>query len=110
MGHATAEAVVRGGLPFVPYSFTGSSEAVAVGNVGVSGIPVELVAPAERQSAMERLKAQFPGLIIIDFTLPSAVNGAPAKTMACTTGKGLQVRVVGLTMTTIMLRCPPNQT
>ena len=70
---------MRGGLPFVPYSFTGSSEAVAVGNVGVSGIPVELVAPAERQSAMERLKAQFPGLIIIDFTLPSAVNGAQAK-------------------------------
>jgi len=78
MGHATAEAVVRAGLHFVPYSFTGSSEAVAVGNVGVSGIPVELVAPAERQSAMERLKAQFPGLIVIDFTLPSAVNGAPA--------------------------------
>ncbi len=78
MGHATAEAVVRAGLHFVPYSFTGSSEAVAVGNVGVSGIPVELVAPAERQSAMERLKAQFPGLIVIDFTLPSAVNGAAA--------------------------------
>jgi len=76
MGHATAEAVVRAGLNFVPYSFTGSSEAVAVGNVGVSGIPVELVAPAERQSAMQRLKADYPGLIVIDFTLPSAVNGA----------------------------------
>lgn len=67
---------MRAGLNFVPYSFTGSSEAVAVGNVGVSGIPVELVAPAERQSAMQRLKADYPGLIVIDFTLPSAVNGA----------------------------------
>lgn len=37
MGHATAEAVVRAGLTLVPYSLTGESEAVAVGNVGVSG-------------------------------------------------------------------------
>ena len=48
MGHATAEAVVRAGLQLVPFSFTGSSEAVAVGNVGVEGIPVELVGPEER--------------------------------------------------------------
>ena len=75
MGHATAEAVVRAGLQLVPVSFTGASEAVAVGNVGVSGIPVELVHPAERQSAMESMKAQYPGLVLIDFTLPSVVNG-----------------------------------
>ncbi len=30
-------------LQLVPISFTRASEAVAVGNVGVSGIPVELV-------------------------------------------------------------------
>ena len=75
MGHATAEAVVRAGLTLVPYSFTGSSEAVAVGNVGVEGIPVELVGPARRQQAMEQAKHEYPNLIIIDFTLPQAVNG-----------------------------------
>ena len=75
MGHATAEAVVRAGLSLVPYSFTGSSEAVAVGNVGVEGIPVELVGPDERQQAMEQAKREYPGMIIIDFTLPQAVNG-----------------------------------
>lgn len=75
MGHATAEAVVRAGLQLVPLSFTGASEAVAVGNVGVAGIPVELIAPEERQAAMERVKAQYPGLVLIDFTLPSVVNG-----------------------------------
>ncbi|KAK9915893.1 hypothetical protein WJX75_005724 [Coccomyxa subellipsoidea] len=74
MGHATAEAVVRAGLQLVPLSFTGASEAVAVGNVGVAGIPVELIAPEERQAAMERVKAQYPGLVLIDFTLPSVVN------------------------------------
>jgi hypothetical protein len=76
MGHATAEAVVRAGLQLVPVSFTGASEAVAVGNVGVSGVPVELVAPEERQSAMDKVKGQYPGLVLIDFTLPSVVNGA----------------------------------
>lgn len=75
MGHATAEAVVRAGLSLVPYSFTGSSEAVAVGNVGVEGIPVELVAPQQRQQAMEQAKQEYPGMVIIDFTLPTAVNG-----------------------------------
>lgn len=75
MGHATAEAVVRAGLSLVPYSFTGSSEAVAVGNVGVEGIPVELVGPEERQQAMEQAKREYPNMIIIDFTLPQAVNG-----------------------------------
>lgn len=77
MGHATAEAVVRAGLQLVPLSFTGASEAVAVGNVGVSGIPVELIGPEERQAAMEHVKAQYPDMILIDFTLPSVVNGAP---------------------------------
>jgi len=75
MGHATAEAVVRAGLQLVPWSFTGESEAVVVGNVGVSGIPVQLVGQTKRQEAMSRVKEEFPGLVMIDFTLPGAVNG-----------------------------------
>lgn len=75
MGHATAEAVVRAGLQLVPWSFTGESEAVVVGNVGVSGIPVQLVGPQERQASMERVIKEFPGVVMIDFTLPQAVNG-----------------------------------
>ena len=75
MGHATAEAVVRAGLQLVPFSITGASEAVVVGNVGVSGIPVELVGPEKRQEALEQIKKDFPELIIIDFTLPEVVNG-----------------------------------
>ena len=76
MGHATAEAVVRAGLQLVPFSFTGTSEAVAVSNIGVSGIPVEVVGPDRRQDAMAGVKRDFPGMIVIDFTLPQAVNGA----------------------------------
>ena len=47
----------------------------AVGNVGVEGIPVELVLKSERQEAMERIKAEYPNLIMIDYTLPQSVNG-----------------------------------
>ena len=75
MGHATAEAVVRAGLQLVPWSFTGESEAVVVGNVGVSGIPVQLIGPEKRQKAMEKVKSEYPGVVMIDFTLPGAVNG-----------------------------------
>ena len=75
MGNAVAEAAVRAGLQLVPYSFTGESEAVAIGNIGVSGIPVELVPPEVRQQALEDVRRDFPGLIIVDYTLPQAVNG-----------------------------------
>lgn len=75
MGHATAEAVIRAGLPLIPFSFTGRSEAVAVGNVGVCGVPVELVSPSERQEALDRIRQEYKDLVIVDYTLPSAVNG-----------------------------------
>ena len=83
MGHATAEAVVRAGLQLVPFSFTGASEGVAVGNIGICGIPVELVGPEKRQEAMDRIKADFPGLVLIDYTLPSVVNGGDRCWYAC---------------------------
>jgi 4-hydroxy-tetrahydrodipicolinate reductase len=74
MGHATAEAVLRAGLTLVPFSFTGQSEAVAVGNVGVAGYPVELIGPERRAAAMAEVRAAYPGLIAVDYTLPAAVN------------------------------------
>ncbi len=53
---------MRAGLTLVPYSLTGQSEAVAVGNVGVSGIPVELVGPTQRQVALEKIRRwAWPG-------------------------------------------------
>ena len=75
MGHATAEAVVRAGLNLIPFSITGTSEAVVVGNVGVSGIPVELVGAEQRQEAISDIRQNYPNLVCIDFTLPEAVNG-----------------------------------
>lgn len=60
MGHATAEAVVRAGLQLVPFTFCGISKGVAVGNVGISGIPVERVTP-EKRSQVRCCLRSWPG-------------------------------------------------
>ncbi len=75
MGHATAEAVVRAGLPLVPFTLTGYSAGVAVSNIGVSGIPVERVGKERRQEVIEQVKLKYPSLLVIDYTTPSCVNG-----------------------------------
>lgn len=74
MGHATAEAIVRAGLQLVPYTLTGYSAGVAVSNIGILGIPVEVVGKGQRQEALDAIKAKYPNLIIVDYTLPSVVN------------------------------------
>jgi len=75
MGLATAEAVVRSGNTLVPYTLTGSSRGVRVGTIAVEGTPVELVAVEERTAALQSVLERWPDLVIIDYTLPSAVNG-----------------------------------
>lgn len=76
MGHATAESVVERNknVKLVPYTFCGKSTGVAVGNIGVCGVPVERVSPEERQDVLDMIKAQYPNLVVIDYTLPMAVN------------------------------------
>lgn len=71
MGFATAESVVYAGLDLVPVSFgavTGK-EVMQVENVPVEVFPIE-----ERQSVMKDMLGQYPDLMVIDFTLPDAVN------------------------------------
>lgn len=76
MGHAAAEAVVAAGLTLVPYTLTGYSAGVAVSNVGIRGVPVELVGRERRQEVMQQILDQHPGLIVVDYTTPYCVNGA----------------------------------
>lgn len=75
MGHAAAEAVVKAGLQLVPITLTGFSAGVAVSNIGVAGIPVELVGKERRQEAMDKVKQRYPDLIVVDYTMPNCVNG-----------------------------------
>eukprot|EP00879_Flechtneria_rotunda_P024905 GHRR01026431.1.p1 GENE.GHRR01026431.1~~GHRR01026431.1.p1 ORF type:complete len:136 (+),score=25.71 GHRR01026431.1:215-622(+) len=75
MGHAAAEAVVKAGLTLVPFTLTGYSAGVAVSNIGVAGIPVEVVGRDRRQEIMSRIQDKHPDLIIVDYTTPNCVNG-----------------------------------
>jgi len=74
MGHAAAEAVVRAGLNLVPYTLSGYSAGVAVANIGVLGVPVELVGKDQRQEAMSKIKEKYPNLVVVDYTTPYCVN------------------------------------
>jgi 4-hydroxy-tetrahydrodipicolinate reductase len=75
MGHAAAEAVVAAGLTLVPYTLTGYSAGVAVSNVGIKGVPVELVGKDRRQEVMRQIMDKHPNLIVVDYTTPYCVNG-----------------------------------
>ncbi|MFO7749978.1 MAG: dihydrodipicolinate reductase [Desulfobacteraceae bacterium] len=56
----------------VPYSLTGPE--VEEKNCMVKGETITLLKPGTRQQHIERIKADFPDLISIDYTHPSAVN------------------------------------
>lgn len=75
MGHAAAEAIVKAGLTLVPFTLTGYSAGVAVSNIGVAGIPVEIVGKDRRQDIMRQIREQHPNIIVIDYTTPNCVNG-----------------------------------
>eukprot|EP00882_Tetradesmus_deserticola_P019922 GHRQ01021473.1.p1 GENE.GHRQ01021473.1~~GHRQ01021473.1.p1 ORF type:complete len:157 (+),score=22.54 GHRQ01021473.1:256-726(+) len=75
MGHSAAESVVKAGLTLVPFTLTGFSAGVAVSNIGVAGIPVEVVGKERRQYIMRQIREQHPRLIVVDYTTPNCVNG-----------------------------------
>lgn len=59
-------------LTFVPFSLTG--EDIEQTFVEVSGVQVSLVKPSVRERKIKDLLAEYPGLIAVDFTHPTAVN------------------------------------
>jgi len=71
MGFATAESVVMAGLELVPVSF---SAVAARERVSVEGVPVDVWPIQERDRVIREVKEKHPGLLVIDFTLPDAVN------------------------------------
>lgn len=73
MGHAVAEAAVKRGLTLIPYSFTGNREEGNI--VSCEGVRVELREPEEWDATLEDVKQMYPNFIVVDYTLPAAVNG-----------------------------------
>lgn len=81
MGHAAAEALVDAGVKLVPHTFTGMSAGVAVKNIGVRGVATQLVGAEKRQAALDLIKAEYPGMMIVDYTLAHCVEGE--RTQGC---------------------------
>ena len=75
MGRAVAEAVVARGDAscfLVPVAFSG----LAKDPVDVNGVEVEVKAITDPNAGdvLDALKEKYPGLIVVDYTLPAAVN------------------------------------
>ena len=59
-------------LNLVPFSLTGGD--ITDPRVQISDTPVTLIKPGDRNLEMADVLAEYPGLIAVDFTHPSAVN------------------------------------
>lgn len=72
MGQAVIEAGISAGLHIVPASF--GIEQDAGKTIQVGGKDIQVHGPSERETTLASLLKQHPDLIIVDFTVPNAVN------------------------------------
>lgn len=56
----------------LPYSLTGPD--IDAAQCTISGIPIELIKPADRETGMDTIQRRMGDVISVDFTHPSAVN------------------------------------
>ncbi|CAK9187963.1 unnamed protein product [Ilex paraguariensis] len=72
MGKAVVEAAVSAGIHIVPVSFGGLKNA---GNtVQVGGKDIQMYGPYERERILASTLNDYPNLIVVDYTVPAAVN------------------------------------
>ncbi|KAL6219253.1 hypothetical protein ACLB2K_012459 [Fragaria x ananassa] len=72
MGKAIISAAESAGLNVVRVSFGSAQEAGQTVQVGTKEVLVH--GPSDRESTLESLLVKYPDLIVVDFTVPSAVN------------------------------------
>ncbi|KAL3506626.1 hypothetical protein ACH5RR_032008 [Cinchona calisaya] len=72
MGRAVLEAAVSAGLHPLPVSFGGPEDSGKTVQVG--GKEIKLHGPSERENILSSVYAEYPNLIVVDYTVPSAVN------------------------------------
>ncbi|KAH8959591.1 hypothetical protein BDL97_06G084600 [Sphagnum fallax] len=75
MGQAVAEAAIAAGLQLVPKCITGRGRAGGCAEFSIQGIKVDVVDGDEREKVMDQVLQDYPDLIVVDYTLPAAVNG-----------------------------------
>ncbi|XP_076916785.1 4-hydroxy-tetrahydrodipicolinate reductase 2, chloroplastic-like [Bidens hawaiensis] len=72
MGQAVIEAGVSAGLHIVPASFGIQTDAGKTVQVG--GKDIQVHGPSDRETVLASSLEEYPNLIVIDFTVPNAVN------------------------------------
>ncbi|CAK9155994.1 unnamed protein product [Ilex paraguariensis] len=72
MGKAVVEAVVSAGIHIVPVSFGGLKNAGKTVQVG--GKDIQMYGPYERERILASILNDYPNLIVVDYTVPAAVN------------------------------------
>ncbi|RWW26739.1 hypothetical protein GW17_00008862 [Ensete ventricosum] len=73
MGRAVAEAAISAGLQLVPVSFSSLEKPGRTLKVGNTEIQIH--GPSERESVLSSVFHEFPDVIVVDYTVPDAVNG-----------------------------------
>lgn len=72
MGKAVSEAAVSAGLHLIPVSFSSAEDIVQTIQVG--GKDIQVHGPSERESILSSIFDDYPDLIVVDYTVPAAVN------------------------------------
>lgn len=73
MGKAVIKAADSAGVNIVPTSFGSAGEAGQT--VEVCGKEITVHGPNEREKVLSSVFEKHPELIVVDYTIPSAVNG-----------------------------------
>lgn len=75
MGTAVAEATLRAGLELVPYTLCATEVANAnKGGFKVAGVNVMPLSPEERDARIADIRAQYPNLVMVDYTVPDVIH------------------------------------
>lgn len=81
MGKAVAEAAVSAGLQLVPVSF--SAIEVPDGKVEICDSEIYIRDPSEGESILPSIAKDYPDMIVVDYTVPDAVNGEHINIFCC---------------------------
>ncbi|THU73452.1 hypothetical protein C4D60_Mb04t23000 [Musa balbisiana] len=72
MGKAVAETALSAGLQLVPVSFSSLEKPGRTLKVGNTEIQIH--GPSERESVLSSVSHEFPNVVVVDYTVPDAVN------------------------------------
>jgi len=81
MGKAVIKAADSAGVNIVPTSFGSVEEAGQT--VEVCGKEILVHGPTEREKVLSSVFEKYPELIVVDYTIPSAVNGKSSNSYSC---------------------------